>query len=353
MWQRWNSSTHIFEKSDNDGGSWVALPLNASVLNEGNLDSARLPNPITVNLFVEKTRPELQIRSTGTSKGRYISTSDNVFYLTANISFDGSNWNLDDTTKNGTIIALTPGNSNTVVYIVTAGSNPATSRIIVLGVFTYSAGLGCLLDLHGVTNDFPQLRLVENAAVKAIVAWDSSNDSILINTSTSLLSGLWVNSSDVVNVSKGIKFPATQVAQSDVNTLDDYEEGTFTPTWTNLTVGNASVNSGRYLKVGRFVFGEINLIWGSTTSISGGVVSVDVPINMNFIGAAPYGVMECIDTAVAAYFGYIRLADANTLTLLAYAGVAGGAQSGVTATTPFTWGSGDTIDISFFYEATS
>ena len=27
----------------------------------------------------------------------------------------------------------------------------------------------------------------------------------------------------------GIKFPATQVASTDANTLDDYEEGTFTP----------------------------------------------------------------------------------------------------------------------------
>jgi len=38
----------------------------------------------------------------------------------------------------------------------------------------------------------------------------------------------------------GIGFPATQVASSDPNTLDDYEEGTWTPTLTNVTVGNGS-----------------------------------------------------------------------------------------------------------------
>ena len=44
------------------------------------------------------------------------------------------------------------------------------------------------------------------------------------------------NSGDI-QVSRGIGFPATQVACSDVNTLDDYEEGTWTP-------GNAGSGQG-------------------------------------------------------------------------------------------------------------
>jgi hypothetical protein len=59
-----------------------------------------------------------------------------------------------------------------------------------------------------------------------------------------------------IQLSAGIGFPATQVASSDANTLDDYEEGTFTP---GLTFGGASVGmvgslfNGRYTKVGRTV----------------------------------------------------------------------------------------------------
>lgn len=41
MWQRWNQSTHIFEKSDNDGASWVPLPLDVSAFSEGVLAKAR------------------------------------------------------------------------------------------------------------------------------------------------------------------------------------------------------------------------------------------------------------------------------------------------------------------------
>ena len=60
-----------------------------------------------------------------------------------------------------------------------------------------------------------------------------------------------------VQVSKGISFPATQSAQSDANTLDDYEEGTWTPTILGgTTAGTTTYNGtqrGTYTKIGRQV----------------------------------------------------------------------------------------------------
>lgn len=52
-----------------------------------------------------------------------------------------------------------------------------------------------------------------------------------------------------------IKFPAVQTASGDVNTLDDYEEGTFSPTVisTGLGTPNYTEATGYYVKVGRFV----------------------------------------------------------------------------------------------------
>jgi hypothetical protein len=72
----------------------------------------------------------------------------------------------------------------------------------------------------------------------------------------------------------GIAFPATQSASSNANTLDDYEEGTWTP-----SIGGTATYSGRsgnYVKIGRVVYLdfyiEINVLGtGSTTSITGGV----------------------------------------------------------------------------------
>jgi hypothetical protein len=49
----------------------------------------------------------------------------------------------------------------------------------------------------------------------------------------------------------GITFPASQSASSNANTLDDYEEGTFTPTLPNG--GTISINHAVYTKIGRQV----------------------------------------------------------------------------------------------------
>jgi hypothetical protein len=52
----------------------------------------------------------------------------------------------------------------------------------------------------------------------------------------------------------GITFPATQSASTDANTLDDYEEGTWTPTQgAGLTVVGTFSSGGNYTKIGNIV----------------------------------------------------------------------------------------------------
>ncbi len=70
----------------------------------------------------------------------------------------------------------------------------------------------------------------------------------------------------------GVQFPATQSASADANTLDDYEEGTWTPSLGGTATYNG--RSARYTKIGNivnaFCLVNVNLIGtGSTTSISG------------------------------------------------------------------------------------
>jgi hypothetical protein len=60
----------------------------------------------------------------------------------------------------------------------------------------------------------------------------------------------------------GITFPATQSASTNANTLDDYEEGTWTPAIAGATTAGtytyeAARTGGRYTKVGNFV-----TVWG-------------------------------------------------------------------------------------------
>ena len=70
----------------------------------------------------------------------------------------------------------------------------------------------------------------------------------------------------------GITFPATQSASSDANTLDDYEEGTWTPSIGGTATYNAQ--EGTYTKIGRVVTvsGRLHILLkltGNGTIVSG------------------------------------------------------------------------------------
>lgn len=71
----------------------------------------------------------------------------------------------------------------------------------------------------------------------------------------------------------GLAFPATAVAVADANTLDDYEEGTWTPVLTFTTPGTLSitydVQSGVYTKVGRVVELEFYILIGIGNFVKG------------------------------------------------------------------------------------
>lgn len=72
----------------------------------------------------------------------------------------------------------------------------------------------------------------------------------------------------------GITFPSAQSASTDANTLDDYEEGTFTPTVRGggtPGTGTYTTQIGRYTKVGRLVTVSVSLAWTNITGATGGL----------------------------------------------------------------------------------
>ena len=64
------------------------------------------------------------------------------------------------------------------------------------------------------------------------------------------------------------------------NELADYEEGTWTPTWTGVT-NNASYNSWKYIKIGKMV-----MIWGTLIPSATTNDSTDVKSDLPFTQAA-------------------------------------------------------------------
>ena len=70
------------------------------------------------------------------------------------------------------------------------------------------------------------------------------------------------------------------------NTLDDYEFGSWSPSFNNVSLGNGSV-SGTYRKIGSQVFVTANYVHGSSSSISGDVSISNLPFtasNFRFNG---------------------------------------------------------------------
>ena len=71
----------------------------------------------------------------------------------------------------------------------------------------------------------------------------------------------------------GITFPATQSASSNANTLDDYEEGEWTPTdGSGASLSFTSAN-GKYTKIGRAVFVEFRVTYPVTVTASNAVIA--------------------------------------------------------------------------------
>lgn len=79
--------------------------------------------------------------------------------------------------------------------------------------------------------------------------------------------------SDRTILANGIQFPATQVSSADANTLDDYEEGTWTVNFLDAqTGGNASATTatGYYTKVGRSISVSFYVSNIDTTGLTAG-----------------------------------------------------------------------------------
>lgn len=90
----------------------------------------------------------------------------------------------------------------------------------------------------------------------------------------------------------GITFPATQSASTDVNTLDDYEEGSWTPRISKSGAGEITSPTsafGRYVKIGQVVWVHFYFYKSSGSAAGAGEWNVD---NLPFTaGTASYVVL--------------------------------------------------------------
>jgi hypothetical protein len=182
------------------------------------------------------------------------------------------------------------------------------------------------------------------ADVNNIVPWNTTTN--LLSDAAIDLGGTTQRFKDLY-LSGGVYLGGTVAA----NKLDDYEEGTWTPAFTNLTIGNGT-QSHIYTKVGNKVTLEGTITLGSTSSISGALNDASVPFTANTTQRA-FNKCYFLDNGTANYVGTAVVNDLNVLQLLAdNAASTYLTFSNLSSTVPFTWTSTDIIRYSITYITT-
>jgi hypothetical protein len=103
-----------------------------------------------------------------------------------------------------------------------------------------------------------------------------------------------------------IKFPATQNASTNANTLDDYEEGTWTPNVNGASVGSFTTKTGYYVKTGRQVTCWFVCDGGNTGG--GGATQ--------YVTGLPFAITTAINTSIMGQMG-VNGPATRTLDLMA------------------------------------
>ena len=154
------------------------------------------------------------------------------------------------------------------IYIEAGSGKPGA---IAVGTAGWTSGRSIWMTNNAYTSSAGTFRYVSSGGGE-VGLLQVSNDRLTFSGAVSGTADTDITFTQVVDVARGqtfalqgatrvggtgITFPATQSASSDANTLDDYEEGTFTPLALGSTTGGTAsytVQIGRYTKIGNRVF---------------------------------------------------------------------------------------------------
>jgi hypothetical protein len=176
------------------------------------------------------------------------------------------------TTNGNSVVGVLPnGTATTSVFRAFNNSDPTNSSEISL--FAASADVRVI---SGITGTGTYLPLTFQTGGSETARFSATAKTLILAGGSTSANGT------------GITFPATQSASSDANTLDDYEEGTFTVTNEGDTTGTISDWTGEYVKVGRTIYIRITAV-------------VSANFSNNVLGGLPFTVSG--STAVSGISG--------------------------------------------------
>lgn len=133
---------------------------------------------------------------------------------------------------------------------------------------------------------------------------------------------------------------------AELNSIGDITD--FTPSWTNLTVGNGTYDYKGYLQVNNLIVVSVSFTFGSTSAM-GSAPSFTVPVAAAEVNQIVVGEGLAVENGGSSYPLLVNMSSSE---LVIYDQAVVGSQvirSSVTSGSPFTWGTNDKIQITSTY----
>lgn len=246
----------------------------------------------------------------------------------------------EPTSGNGgvaTIMGTTTGSGNMDLVFSTRGSSTLAERMRIdssgnVGIATNSPDSAYKVTIQRTAGGSGNILLQGDDVTVGLPSI------VYKNTNGGATAYLGFNGENVT--AKGIAFPATQVASSNANTLDDYEEGTWSPSISFASAQTGSFtygrNTGYYVKVGRLVHVQGWLTWSAKPS-GGSTLVFDLPFanlsNDDYRGGLNVTYSDSNFTGTTVYNWALRTEQGSTRVTFNYSTAAdGNLNAGVNAT---------------------